>query len=423
MKFVLTCTLSCFCLILLSQTSDGLSAKYLQYFNQLENNSIEEKIREIGRKSSVIGLGEVSHYTKECYDLKSKIIQILWKEGYQALILEVDFGQALYWNEYVTNGIGDLDSLIATSGWFTYRTQEFKSLIQSIRQYNLQHPAAFQIFGMEMTSVQHNIKWFRNFLESAPITDNELVLLLSQKRKVVAFELFDQQERLDYWNLFLKLDHYLKKNEKILRQTLDEEYYDKALRIVEIFRQFACYISQDDSSLQSELRDQFSARNVIWCMNQLEESDKTIIWAHNGHITKKSILFNYDVLGHYLNKWFGEAYYSIGFTFNHGEFGSFSDHGFKKWRVSPIQQTSITTFLHSDGNQFAFYDIRSHLNAEKDMQHYIYQDQYIRRDISEYRKDDAEELMKINLSKSYDALFYVEKTNFPTSIEWIQIED
>ncbi|MEM7040467.1 MAG: hypothetical protein AAF570_26110, partial [Bacteroidota bacterium] len=82
---------------------------------------------------TVVGLGEVSHYTKECYTLKKEVIRTLMQEGFSGLVLEVDFGQALLWDEYVVSGKGNLDTLVGKSGWFTYRTEEFKSILAMIR--------------------------------------------------------------------------------------------------------------------------------------------------------------------------------------------------------------------------------------------------------------------------------------------------
>ena len=64
-------------------------------FDSIDASSFKEIIQSIGKDATVVGLGEVSHYTKECYDLKRVAITELMKQGYAALILEVDFGQAL----------------------------------------------------------------------------------------------------------------------------------------------------------------------------------------------------------------------------------------------------------------------------------------------------------------------------------------
>lgn len=427
MKLCLISIFICFTYQGFTQSENTLSSEYLHGFNHINDQSFENYIHNIAEEAKIIGLGEVSHYTKECYEFKSKIIELLWDKGYKSLILEVDFGQALKWNDYATKGQGNLDSLIATSGWFTYRTEEFKSLLQSIRQHNMNNANndenPFQIFGMEMTSVQDNIQWIQAFLKNVLEKEAPVYSLLFQDRKMIAFEEFTHEESLDYWRLYNELDLYFEANKVQLIELNGHTNYTIGLQIIEIFRQFASFISQDDFSLKVELRDQFSSRNVAWCMNQIRETDKAIIWAHNGHITKKSVLFNYDVLGHYLNKWYGNSYYSIGFTFNEGDFGAFSDSGFKKWTVPAINEESINRFFQSSKSLFAYYDIRNHLENDKNLNHYIYQKQLIRRDISEFQRENAESLMSINLSESYDALIYIEKTNFPTSIDWIQLSN
>ena len=89
------------------------SKPYIKPFDQLDAPILMDHIDQIADQARIVGLGEVSHYTKECYQLKHQIIKKLIEKGFQALVLEVDFGQALLWNAYVTKGEGDLDQLVA----------------------------------------------------------------------------------------------------------------------------------------------------------------------------------------------------------------------------------------------------------------------------------------------------------------------
>ncbi|MCH2231586.1 MAG: erythromycin esterase family protein [Crocinitomicaceae bacterium] len=397
------------------------SKEYIFPFKAIDDNVLLQHINEVSESARIIGLGEVSHYTKECYQLKHQIINTLINKGFDALILEVDFGQSLLWNDYVTNGIGNLDTLIAESGWFTYRTQEFKNLLLDIRNYNRSADKPFQIFGMEMTAVNNNLLWLSKYFEKYLSSEDELIKLLNQERTVVAFQSHNKSEILSYWELYYRLNETLVKNEKHLVAIGGQMNYEIAKRNTEIARQYSTYISQDEFLLKVEIRDQFSTRNVFWSMDMLGEDSKVVIWAHNGHVAKESVLFSYDILGYYLNKWLGEQYYSIGFTFNEGEFGAFSSNGFKKWTLPPVTSESLTKDFSTYKSPFLLFDIESNLTLE-DISNYspLKNDVPIRTDVSESFSEENTGLMDINLSITYDCLIYIDKTNYPTTIEWKQ---
>lgn len=395
------------------------SKNYIYPFDKTNDAVLLGHIENIADSVRIIGLGEVSHYTKECYELKHQIIKKLIAKGYHALILEVDFGQALLWNRFVTKGVGDIDKLIAESGWFTYRTEEFKHLLLDIREHNRSADKPFQVFGMEMTAMNYNLSWLSEYFLEYLDSSSELVKLLNQERKIVAFQSHNKSEVLSYWDLYYQLRDSLVAHEKKLIEKGGEEKYQIAKQITEIVRQYATYIAQDEFLFKVEIRDQFSTRNVFWCMNILGENSKIAIWAHNGHVVKKSVLFNYDILGYYLNKSMGEKYYAIGFTFNEGEFGSFSPDGFKKWQFSPVKSNSLTKEFGAYKRPYLLFDLRANLKQTIiPPSSPLRKNVPIRTDISEYFSKENNRLMNINLSHSYDCLIYIDKTNYPTTIEW-----
>ncbi|MEM9921839.1 MAG: erythromycin esterase family protein [Bacteroidota bacterium] len=403
---------------------------FIHPFEKVDSKTLKSFIKEQTADKRIVGLGEVSHYTKECYSLKQQIIEQLIKEGFDGLVLEVDFGQALIWNDYVSKGIGNLDTIVAASGWFTYRTEEYKALLRSIRQHNLSADKPFHIFGMEMTTVNHNIHWLKQLIRQTSGPSSTLLKLLDKERQQIAFQSYNSEQRIDYWNLYAETAKYLQEQEDAIKKQSGEATYAIAQRIGEIFRQFATYISQDDFSLKSEFRDQFSARNVYWSLQwldfssgiagSLQEESQLAIWAHNGHVAKESVLSNYDVLGHYMQQWFGEDYYAIGFTFNEGEFGSFSQEGFRKWSMPRADTLSLTKAFDELESDFLLLDIRNNLSTEQSPDNPLRQSQLIRTDIAEYHAEGRSEYMRINLSKTYDALIYIDKTQYPTTIQWIR---
>lgn len=395
------------------------SKDFLVPFEKVDSKVLARHVKKLDKNIRIVGLGEVSHYTKECYQLKQTLILELIKKGYDGLVMEVDFGQALLWNDYVTEGKGDLDQLVAESGWFTYRTEEFKSLLRQIRKHNLKSKKPFRVYGMEMTAMNHNLNWLDHYFTEHLPQATELLKQLKTERTIVAFQYHDKKEVLSYWDLFYALREALATYEEELKLKGGNQNYQIAQQIAEITRQYATFISHDDFGLKVEFRDQFSTRNVLWSMNQLGENSRIAIWAHNGHVVKKSVIFNYDILGYYLNQIFGEAYYAIGFTFNQGEFGAFSSDGFKRWKLKPVKSASWTKELNAQQTPFLLFDIRQNLEKlGKRTSGPLFEMHPIRRDIAESHREENALLMDIHLARSYDCLIYFEESNFPTTIPW-----
>lgn len=396
-----------------------LPQEYTTAFDAPESSELSQFIEGLAPNHRIVGLGEVSHYTRECYLLKEQMILTLIDQGYDGLILEVDAGQAMIWDDYVSQGIGNLDTIVASSGWFTYRTEEFKQLLGNIRSHNLTAETPFRIFGMEMTAMNHALDRLNEFFSRVHSDSSELIELLNQERQIVAFYNYSPEEQLDYWGLYHTLSEDLATNQEAYQQALKPEEMANAEHLIEMIRQYATYISQADFSLKSEFRDQFSARNVWWCMNQLGEDSQVMIWAHNGHIAHTSPMSNYDVLGHYLQQWYGEEYFALGFTFNQGEFGAFSNDGFKRWSVEPSDTTSLTLEFSKLASPFVLMNVREALTADPSPAHPLRQAQLIRTDISEFLRDGWGKWMTITVSDLYDAMIYIDETSYPTTIDWM----
>lgn len=391
---------------------------FLKTFEQPNSPVLASFIRQNAPEKRVFGLGEVSHYTRECYQLKQEIISELMHLGYRGLVLEVDFGLACRWNDYVLTGKGNLDSLLATTGWFTYGTDEFKQLLLEIRAFNQKNPQRpFQIFGMEMTYTKHMLVYLQEYLQNHSRHTPQILPLLEKSRLTLAFQPFNAEQRADYWELFHNLSGFLQEYREELVASSGERPFLIAQRTVEIVRQFATFVSHDDFSLQVEFRDQFSFRNLIWAMDYLGETSQIALWAHNGHVTKRSILFQYDILGHYLEQRFGVAYFALGFTFNQGQFGAHSDDGFKKWTMSAALQPSWTKSLSTLQSPYVLWDLRSQLNQGPEARRVLDQMARIRTDISEFYNPEGGEFMRINLAETYDALLYIEETHYPQTLE------
>lgn len=393
---------------------------YVVGFQSVDSADFKRRIQTQCSNARVVGLGEVSHFTRECYLLKQAAIEALIETGYSALILEVDFGQALIWDRFVTHGEGDLHEITASTGWFTYRTEEFKQLLARIRKHNTTAKKPFRIFGMEMTAIDDNLDWLVKFLQRNVSGSESLVDQIGRIEKRIVFQQHEPTDLRRTWNLYWALREFFDTEHAQLVEKAGSEELKIAERIMEILRQYATYASQDDASLKAEIRDQFSFRNVLWVLDALGPDSRAIIWAHNGHIAReRTDESRYDVLGHYLSSLFDESYVSIGFTFNSGEFGAFSTEGFQRFNFGKADEQSLTHQMSLRRKDFILFDIRG---AKRDgaLPKPYSSTSRIRTNIAENHHPDFARYMDINLAKTYDMLLYIEEISCPRALPWLR---
>lgn len=410
------------CLFALAQEAAALPAHHTT-FDAPTAAPWRAVVRDLADERRIVGLGECSHYTKECYDLKGAALEELFGLGFAGLALEVDFGEALRWNEFVLGGEGEARELLARSGWFTYRTEEFAAILESIRAANADRDVPIEVFGIEMTSVQEGLVWLTRTLEESGAFDDEegraLLAALGNVAKPIAFERHEFEEREASWALYHRTRNMVEDRRDALRAALGDTDVARVDHMTERLRQFATYVSQDDSSLQAELRDQFSARNVLWFLDQLGDTSRIALWAHNGHIARgPGMVSRYDVLGHYLSRWFGDGYASVGFTFERGEVGAFGPNGFRFVEFGPAPEETFTAHLAALEAPFVALDVRAACASKTELAATLRGEVLLRTDLGESFSDESPRVRPVTLAGTYDALVHIATATRPTGIPW-----
>lgn len=357
----------------------------------------------------IVGMGEMSHYTKECYSYKAAIIKYLVeKQQYNSIVFEVDYGEAKKWNDYVYHGNGNIDTILANCGWWTYRTQEFKDLLEFLRHHNQLSGRKVQVYGMEMTYIKHNIDFLHTYLQKYYSDYAAVKPFFDKERQYLAFSTHSHSEIKEYWEFYFALSEVLSMQEKFAGVT--ESEFDEVGRLVEILKQYCTYISQNEPFFQLELRDKFSMRNIRWVAEK-DEQNKVIIWAHNAHIRRN---YFYDQLGRNLSNQYGDAYFAIGFAFGRGEFGAFdSSWAFKKWTCELTSTPSLTNKLYAANRGDIFIDIRTNRADDSYSKSTV-----VRNDISEQlRESQLNSTGEMVLSETYDGMIFIRETQYPTKLK------
>ncbi|MCI0392115.1 MAG: erythromycin esterase family protein [Acidobacteria bacterium] len=110
-------------------------------------------------------------------------------------------------------------------------------------------------------------------------------------------------------------------------------------------------------------RDYYMAENIQYLMKTEGPGTKMVVWAHNGHIQTGN-LGQLPAMGNYLRKFFGDAYYALGFSFNEGGFQArdMSQKGrgaLSEFTLGPAPAGSIDWYFAQPGIANYIVDFRS----------------------------------------------------------------
>lgn len=123
-----------------------------------------------------------------------------------------------------------------------------------------------------------------------------------------------------------------------------------AIQSARILIQAEHYYSVINNPVESySVRDQYMAENITWIYKQMEQQNKIIVWAHNGHVAVQSYKSGFRNMGSYLKEYFNNKVVNIGCCFYQGNFNAlFVDESGKVGNIEQHQSVppSIDSFEH-----------------------------------------------------------------------------
>lgn len=402
----------CIFLLVLLIFSQKINAQNLSDFDKVTykigNNSIAPIISKVTDSIKIVGLGESSHYTKEYYQYKNLIINdLLRNRSFEAVIFEVDFGTALLWDEYVTKGIGNIDSILTDCSWWTYQTKEFKQVLEDIKTINGNRPQKIRIFGMEMTYIPGVIDLIDSFyLENYEGVNKDIILkqlhYVRDSIDLMAFTYHNVEEI----NVLLELNDLVYSS---IEEFNDNNLDLSNLRIANnILNQFITYVTNRNQYAQLKLRDQFSFTNIQW-FTYMNAIDKFVIWAHSGHIQNT---YHYPQLGLYLKQEYKDKYHSIGFDYGTGENGSRTPNQILEGLSFELELNSASFYLYNN------YDSDLYVNLIEARNNSLLNFPVIvRNTLSEYTDIKTfNPNRNLVLPEINDGMIFIRNTSLPTKI-------
>ncbi|WP_329106148.1 erythromycin esterase family protein [Streptomyces sp. NBC_01439] len=264
----------------------------------------------------IVGLGEATHGTREFFQLKHRLLELLVTElGFSALAMEASSSAGPAVDAYVRHGIGDAEQVLDGLGFWTWRTQEVLAVIEWMREYNRgrREDQKVRFIGIDPQQCRGSLAVIDSFLRrTAPDRATELLSPLRVLATAPPGSRPDPQRRL-----VLDAEEVL----AYLRGHGPEAA--DALRHVQVLVRAADLVTRarqhtDPEQTVFAARDRYMADAVGTILE--DPSAKVALWAHNGHITKSRHGGAVPTLGQHLRSRYGDAYYALGLLFGRGTF-------------------------------------------------------------------------------------------------------
>lgn len=349
---------------------------------------ISDFVSNQNNKVKVIGLGEATHGTKEIYEYKAAIIKtLIINNKVRKIALEARYANCENLNTYVLTGKGNLEKIIAESGFWLYNTIEFKNLLIWLKDYNKKTNNKVSITGIDSQPHGSSLKKLTKVLnEQAPFS-KLLNKLNSDSTKVT--------QKITISNdLFQKLLKS-KQNKNVLMNAreLSQSYF----------------LEQYIGSLKyHKYRDSIMAVNIEHLEKQLSLNEKIIYWAHDEHIQKKS-----GWAGDFLNKKFKNSYVNIGFLLGKGKYnavnienGELSSDNY----LTSVSCNSLENLMRTYNSPFLLFNYNS---ASKDtyLVNNLFNKYVVKRSIGAGATNYQFSNLSNNNENSFDLLIYIENSN------------
>jgi erythromycin esterase len=308
----------------------------------------------------IVALGEATHGTAEFFRMKHRLVEFLATEmGFTVFAIEASMPEAFHLNDYVLRGEGDPKELLRGMYFWTWNTQEVLDMILWMREFNASGKGRIEFLGFDMQEPRVAAGIVRAFVARA---DPEYAQALEG-----AYAGLDARARLRR-KLGGEKDAAEAEAEKMAGRARDvlahlEGAHDRLVQVVggdaaavEWAIQNARIVVQalTVATAPGGYRDRSMAENVDWILSQRPQGTKIVLWAHNGHVSRRT-----GSMGGFLAERHKEDMVVAGFAFHEGRYTAVARGvGLRANDAGPSGPGSIEYALHQVGEPRVILDLR-----------------------------------------------------------------
>lgn len=278
--------------------------------------------------------------------------------GFTVFAIEAGCSACLAVNNYVLHGVGESSAALHNLGYWTWKTEEVRDLIEWMREHNTRVPVERKVKfrGIDpcrepsgtgavieyLSSVApQRVKDFRHAVQAFD-AGQAPVGLLGMARELVKFTLGSFFRRSRRFSAAVEPARrarevigdtltFVSQNRDALIATSSPVSWSEAVEhLWALDRAAEIALHPALSSAGSANRDQYMAEAVHRILDAEPEFTRLILWAHNGHIGRSGLGQKFSSLGSHLRDRYQSGYYALGFVFNQGAFqassGNSPDH-------------------------------------------------------------------------------------------------
>jgi erythromycin esterase len=375
-----------------------------------------QPLKPIIGQARLVGMGEATHVTREFFQFKHRMLEFLVSElGFTAIAMEIDAVPAARINDYVLGGDGDVRAVVHSMGYGMLNTEEIVSLVEWIRQHNLNAATARKVkfYGFDVHGMKPTMREAARYLASVDSRQaQEFELLAAHAPDLTRAKGEDQSRHDEAKATIQRLIRALETNRVRLAQMSGDPEWRRVEHDARVALQAASLVGDG-----GWFRERCMAQNVQWILEQEGSAGRIMLWAHNLHVAHPAGWLNdwlpavaggYSTMGWHLHKQFGPDYIAFGLSFNEGEVKSTP---LKTAMVRPADRESLEGVLARVGPPLFALDVRGAEDGPAAAR--WLRARHTMRDVGQWR--DPGESVELYVGDCFDAVVFFENTT-PTRL-------
>ena len=149
---------------------------------------------------------------------------------------------------------------------------------------------------------------------------------------------------------------------RFTRMTSPAEF-SRILRYARVLAQLGDAVDRPLQEADGPMREYYMAENIKRAVDDAPRQSGVVVWAHNMHVSKGKENRTDPFMGFHLDRFFGDAYYALGFSFNQGSFQArdyrpTGKRAVMSFAVSAAPEGTIDWYLARTGLKTYFVDLR-----------------------------------------------------------------
>jgi len=334
-----------------------------------------QPLKKILKDVRVVGLGEGTHGSREFFQFKHRMLEFLVKDmGYRVFAIEASYPACWNINDYVLYGKGDPAKALASQGFWTWDTNEVADMIAWMRRYNekVSDDKKVKFVGYDLQHLDRALEVIAGYIKKvspdyAPAAEEAVAAFRLPQADYIKRS---AEEKDKSTARLFNLMGYLAMHEERFKRMTSAAEFNEALQEARVLAQYdEAYGrgmgpgARPGAALGS--RDLYMAENIEYLVNSQPPGTRVAVWAHNGHVGFDKIGGAADSMGNHLKKFYGDAYYAIGFTMFEGglqsrDLGSGNGAGpLKEFAIPASPEGSVGWYANLTGLERFFVDFRS----------------------------------------------------------------